>query len=1573
MTKNNLKQHLRWLVDRGQPDFAALDVLLTRSGVDASNVQVSAQPHSDIPQPTRTEESTITTNANLLAILKGNEDVELKVDSDGDCLLQDANMARLNLIPSSVSKPRMLSIAAGNRSDDARPLTPGSDARKDNAPDNSRIGDTTYRSAPATIISSPSRSNRNAPSTKLGPILSSDYKSQFDDIESIDLTGDVEPTTSSGTVEAFGDSQTLWREDYAMRPEPVARKGKKRKSDEYQSDLRSPRRNSPRVKASHILDDDDALVVDITPTISSDPSCYDHISSQELAQQSPVRSAVSKKPTTTTKPGDKSRNKRISQDEDVDRLFSWDSDEDAFEPLPNKETRPIEERLNPRDSDRVTEHSNVGTTSEDELIPAQVKPVSPKKASPKKTSPKKRQTIVETVTSTPLSQTLQNPKVDQFLSLDPTVVDAAIEKLNKDLVANANIVVQHAIEGELPPPELVAEGKAARTKVEALGKVKTERVRYDEKKLRKQQLKDMMVKAVADGEDLNGLAAEIKESQDIAKELQAIDAQLGDLLSVIDMDLSTFLPPPQFANLRTTVLPATPQTLVRPLAQPAPQRFQTDTPSILPSNGSNTSLNTTYRRDLSTFQEGNSYSTGIPSNSAGAFITSDDFDFDEEDFLEADNAMSTAHYEPPATFSDSRRVFGETSGNASRQPQLQPTQKPTVPDSNSMLSFAWSKDVKTVLRDRFHLKGFRPHQLEAINATLGGKDAFVLMPTGGGKSLCYQLPSVIHSGRTKGVTIVVSPLLSLMEDQVDHLQKLGIKAYFINGDVSSEHKRWVMSALASPYADREIELLYVTPEMINKNVTLCDILKTLHDNRKFARLVIDEAHCVSQWGHDFRPDYKELGAFRSKFSGLPVMALTATATENVKIDVINNLRMKDCEVLSQSFNRPNLTYDVLPKKGSAPDIISQIADIIETSYRRKAGIVYCLSRKDCEKVAQELSQGYNIKATHYHAGMPSEERTSVQRDWQAGRYDVIVATIAFGMGIDKPDVRFVIHHTIPKSLEGYYQETGRAGRDGKRSGCYLFYSYRDTAAQKRFIEQSEGDWQQKNRQRQMLRHVVQFCENQSDCRRVQILAYFNESFSVSDCHRTCDNCKTDEAFQTIDFSTYAKKAIQLVKFFHERGEDVTILHCIDIFAGSNKKMKGDHAQVPQYGAGTELELGDVERLFFKLVGEDVLEEWSKTTSRFTHRYVKPGPKAAQFLASRSPFTMQIRASSKSAKRASDASRRTTSTGVSGVSDYHPQSTNVPSPVQGSRRKAAPKAKSKRGVPQAVDGDEDSDGFEPVREAGKSSRRKKADVGPPIVEDGRLAELDNNQQIVVEDFVANAKELCQQIMMEKHLRNQPFSDAILREMAIHLPEDTNAMNAIPGINKDKVRIYGSRFLKLIRNAKKLLSDIRSNNEVIHDPNHTNVINLDSDDEYGNDDDFMLSLSQMDTNDPSNTSQYFDTSASQTRVPSTQFTALDAPSTSSRKTTSKASSASRSRPRGSTQRTSSGSSSKRRKTPWNPESYRYAGKGSNRGYNNPGRGSSSSGYSNYRRSTSTSTNTKRKTSTKPSGPAIDLMPT
>lgn len=513
----------------------------------------------------------------------------------------------------------------------------------------------------------------------------------------------------------------------------------------------------------------------------------------------------------------------------------------------------------------------------------------------------------------------------------------------------------------------------------------------------------------------------------------------------------------------------------------------------------------------------------------------------------------------------------------------------TADESAFSMRHPWSADVKNALTRKFKLRGFRPHQLDAINTTLAGKDVFVLMPTGGGKSLCYQLPAVIQSGKTKGVTVVISPLLSLMEDQVSHLQKLNVQASMMNSDSSKAERGVIMDALREHEPDKFIQLLYITPEMISKSAAIVNALKGLHSRGRLARIVIDEAHCVSQWGHDFRPDYKALGEVRSQFQGVPVIALTATATENVKVDVMHNLNITGCAVFTQSFNRPNLSYEVR-SKGKKKELMDSIADIINTKHKRQSGIIYCLARKKCEEVAKELNDNYKIRAHHYHAAMTPEEKQQVQRDWQANKYHVIVATIAFGMGIDKPDVRFVIHHSIPKSLEGYYQETGRAGRDGKRSGCYLFYGYQDVTVLMRMIREGEGSQEQIERQMSMLRNMVQYCENQADCRRVQVLAYFSEKFSKEDCNGQCDNCDSGYTYETKDLTDYAISAISLVQ---ELGRsNTTIIQCIDIFRGVNAKRVKDAGldQLEQFGAGADLSKNEVERLFYRLVGEDALNE-----------------------------------------------------------------------------------------------------------------------------------------------------------------------------------------------------------------------------------------------------------------------------------------------------------------------------------------------------------------------------------------------
>ncbi len=664
--------------------------------------------------------------------------------------------------------------------------------------------------------------------------------------------------------------------------------------------------------------------------------------------------------------------------------------------------------------------------------------------------------------------------------------------------------------------------------------------------------------------------------------------------------LKTYVSSPAAKDVKSYFSPSN-QTSWRAETKAQPQNSMTDDfyPSKTPSRTRDAHLQYVEEDDdLFTTHMGTPIQADVDQDEYGE-------DNDDVDMLEVAEEVENRNARPFSNYDIGRRdVFAETSGNALRPEASKPGPafSHTAPQPSQM-QHVWSKDVKAALKDRFHLRGFRPNQLEAINATLAGKDAFVLMPTGGGKSLCYQLPAIVNSGKTQGVTVVISPLLSLMQDQVEHLQKLKIQALLVNSEVTAEYRRLVMNCLKEQQPQKFCQLLYITPEMINKSQAMVNAFRDLHRRRKLARIVIDEAHCVSQWGHDFRPDYKLLGEVRQQFAGVPVIALTATATENVKIDVIHNLGIKNCETFSQSFNRPNLNYEVRSKT-KAKDVLDSIANTINTTYRGQSGIIYCLSRKNCEDIATKLRKQYNIMAYHYHAGMEAEEKKKVQRQWQAGAYNVIIATIAFGMGIDKPDVRFVIHHTIPKSLEGYYQETGRAGRDGKRSGCYLYYGYQDTSALKRMIDDGEGTWDQKERQRQMLRNVIQFCENKSDCRRVQVLNYFNESFNREDCKASCDNCNSNSTFETQDFSALATAAISMVKKIEDA--QVTLLHCVDVFRGSKTKKITDlrHNAVPEYGAGANIDRGDVERIFYRLLSEDALSEHNvMNKSGFANQYL----------------------------------------------------------------------------------------------------------------------------------------------------------------------------------------------------------------------------------------------------------------------------------------------------------------------------------------------------------------------------------
>src|SRR5213592_1049461 len=398
-------------------------------------------------------------------------------------------------------------------------------------------------------------------------------------------------------------------------------------------------------------------------------------------------------------------------------------------------------------------------------------------------------------------------------------------------------------------------------------------------------------------------------------------------------------------------------------------------------------------------------------------------------------------------------------------------------------------ELHGALKKYFGYEAFRPLQREIVEDALAGRDVFALLPTGGGKSLCFQLPALLRDG----VTIVVSPLIALMKDQVDALRTSGIAATFLNSTLDRHEAAERFRGL-----DRNrFRLLYVAPERLMMKNFLESAL-----NWNLAQIAIDEAHCISEWGHDFRPEYRELKKLRRHMPGVPIMALTATATERVRKDIVDQLHLDDARCYVASFNRPNLTYRVVPKSSPYEQLLALVR-----SRPNESGIVYCASRKTADSLATKLNDD-GVKAKPYHAGLQAKERTKHQELFLRDDARVITATIAFGMGINKPNVRFVVHHDLPKNIESYYQETGRAGRDGLPSDCVLLFSASDVVKQTKFIEEKPNP---KERQlaREQLQQMVHYAEAGA-CRRSELLRYFGETYAEDNCG-ACDNCLSPRA------------------------------------------------------------------------------------------------------------------------------------------------------------------------------------------------------------------------------------------------------------------------------------------------------------------------------------------------------------------------------------------------------------------------------------------------------------------------------
>ena len=474
------------------------------------------------------------------------------------------------------------------------------------------------------------------------------------------------------------------------------------------------------------------------------------------------------------------------------------------------------------------------------------------------------------------------------------------------------------------------------------------------------------------------------------------------------------------------------------------------------------------------------------------------------------------------------------------------------------------------LKHYFGYDNFRLEQEHIIQSVLAGKDVLAIMPTGGGKSICYQLPALM----LEGITVVISPLIALMKDQVDALQANGIDAAFINSSQSAEQQQKIMAQARHG----NLKLLYLAPERLNgaNSQYFFEFIKEI----KPALFAVDEAHCISSWGHDFRPEYLQLAVLKKQFPATPVIALTASADKLTQNDIVDKLTLQQPQIYISSFNRPNIYYYIEPKRNAMGNIIEYLRQ-----HKDDSGIIYALSRASTEGIAARLREN-GIAAMHYHAGMDNMERSKVQEQFQRDQVKVIVATIAFGMGIDKSNVRFVIHHDVPKNIEGYYQETGRAGRDGLKSDAILYYSAGDIIKLKKFIE-IENNPQQTKVSEKKLQQMQDFCEAES-CRRQYLMQYFGES-APAYCG-SCDYCLSD-----LEEKDATEDAQKLLSAISRTGERYGATYVIDFLRGSaSEKINPAHKELKTYGIGKNLKKEEWQWMIKQLLNQGLLVKTDDT-------------------------------------------------------------------------------------------------------------------------------------------------------------------------------------------------------------------------------------------------------------------------------------------------------------------------------------------------------------------------------------------